>query len=260
MTIDAVPELPALEPVAPPRGPWLFWATTLWGIAIVATSMAVGVVGLFVALTWLHPGPYRSKQELQQFLYSDGDLLYAVVGAAAVGAFAVLALAVRLSRLGMREYLGLIVPRGRDAVVGFAGLALLYVCFALASQLTGPQQSSSYVADLYRGALSSGHLPALAAAIVILAPVSEELLIRGFLLRGWAASRLGPTCAVLLTSVIWAAMHTRYEVYALTYIFGIGLLFGWLRQHSGSTLLTIFLHAIQNAAALVAVAAMIGSA
>jgi uncharacterized protein len=82
----------------------------------------------------------------------------------------------------------------------------------------------------------------------------EELLVRGFLLRGWAASRLGPAGAILLTSAIWTAAHTQYDALFLIDIFSIGLLLGWIRQRSGSTLATIFLHATQNTAALIQVA------
>jgi membrane protease YdiL (CAAX protease family) len=40
----------------------------------------------------------------------------------------------------------------------------------------------------------------------------------------------------------------------MTDIFAIGLLLGWIRQRSGSTLTTIVLHATQNAAGLAMVA------
>jgi membrane protease YdiL (CAAX protease family) len=44
-------------------------------------------------------------------------------------------------------------------------------------------------------------------------------------------------------------MHTQYELFFLTQIFVLGLLLGWIRWRSGSTLLTIMLHALVNAGA-----------
>jgi membrane protease YdiL (CAAX protease family) len=49
-------------------------------------------------------------------------------------------------------------------------------------------------------------------------------------------------------------MHVQYETFYIAQIFILGLVFGWLRWSSGSTTLTIILHAIVNSAALLQVA------
>ena len=117
------------------------------------------------------------------------------------------------------------------------------------SRLLAPH-APEWFKGVYRHSLGADTVPALAVAIVLLAPLGEELIVRGFLLRGWAASRMGPTFAIVLTSALWTGMHTQYEPFVLGYIFGIGLLLGWLRQRTGSTLLTMMLHATQNAVVL----------
>jgi len=86
-----------------------------------------------------------------------------------------------------------------------------------------------------------------------MAPVSEEIIFRGFLFRGFV-SRLGMIPAVIITSAIWSLLHVQYEWLYLAQIFVLGLVFGLLRQRSGSTILTIILHAIINGVALVQVA------
>ena len=53
------------------------------------------------------------------------------------------------------------------------------------------------------------------------------------------------------TSAAWAAMHVQYDTLTIGQIFCIGLLLGWLRWASGSTLLTIILHVLANAAACI---------
>ena len=252
MTDIANPEALAREAVRPRAGYWKFWGTTLWLIAIIAAFMIVEIAVMVAEMVGLG----IDYAEMQKALYAHGALLLsAAIGAAAVSAFAVLALAVRLSRIGMRDYLGLVLPQWRDVMIGLAGFVLLFIVFLLIKSLVGESLSPIFVIDLYHDAYALGYLPAMVMGLVVLAPVMEELLVRGFLLRGWAASRLGPTGAILLTSAIWMAGHiSQYDVLILIWIFMMGLLFGWLRQRSGSTLLTIFLHAMQNTAALIQVA------
>jgi hypothetical protein len=52
-------------------------------------------------------------------------------------------------------------------------------------------------------------------------------------------------------------MHVQYETFYVVQIFVLGCVFGWLRWSSGSTLLTIMLHAAVNTAALVQVAILV---
>ena len=86
---------------------------------------------------------------------------------------------------------------------------------------------------------------------MIVAPVSEEIAFRGFLFRGLSASWLGVSGAIIATSAAWAAMHVQYDVFTLAQIFLIGLLLGWIRWASGSTLLTIMLHMLANLTACI---------
>ena len=64
-----------------------------------------------------------------------------------------------------------------------------------------------------------------------------------------SASWLGISGALIATSAAWTAMHVQYEAFTMTQIFLIGLLLGWIRWASGSTLLTILLHMLANLAA-----------
>ena len=52
--------------------------------------------------------------------------------------------------------------------------------------------------------------------------------------------------AIVLTSAAWALMHVQYDWFVIVQIFLLGILFGWLRWASGSTILTIILHMIAN--------------
>jgi membrane protease YdiL (CAAX protease family) len=254
MTDLTTSPLAAAEPAAKSSGYWKFWGTTLWGLAIVAVLVGVGIVGVFATLLSIDVGADLSDSDLQALLYSDPKILLGIFGPAFVVAFGVIALAIRLSRIPMRDYLGLILPRGRDVMLGIGGILVIYAAFAVTVYLMGPFKSSAFVVELYHRAAAQGMLPALVLAIVVVAPVSEEILFRGFLLPGWAASRLGPIGAIVLTSAAWTAGHTQYNWLILADIFCIGLWLGWLRQKTGSTVLTMVAHAFQNCAALLQVA------
>jgi membrane protease YdiL (CAAX protease family) len=78
------------------------------------------------------------------------------------------------------------------------------------------------------------------------APLSEELLFRGFLFSGLAKSRLGLIGTGLLTAVLWAALHFGYSIFGLLEVLFIGLYFSWLLVRTGSVWVTIFCHAVYN--------------
>jgi membrane protease YdiL (CAAX protease family) len=88
-------------------------------------------------------------------------------------------------------------------------------------------------------------------AVVVVGPVAEEVAFRGFLFRGLSVSWFGLAGTLVATSAIWAAMHIQYDWLVTAQIFLIGLVLGWLRWASGSTLLTIVLHVITNFVATV---------
>jgi membrane protease YdiL (CAAX protease family) len=105
---------------------------------------------------------------------------------------------------------------------------------------------------------TAGFLPALAVAVVVLAPAFEELLFRGFLYAGLARSRLGPLGAIVVAAAGWAAIHRQYDLIDAAAIFVLGLLFGAARWRTGSTTLAFGLHAAVNLTAVVQVGLRLG--
>jgi len=85
-------------------------------------------------------------------------------------------------------------------------------------------------------------------AVVLLAPVFEEIVFRGFLMQGlllWAP-RQRLACA-LLTSIGFAAMHTQYTHFqTLIALIALSLLLCYARLLSGGLRLPIFLHMLNN--------------
>ncbi len=78
------------------------------------------------------------------------------------------------------------------------------------------------------------------------APLSEEILFRGFLFPGLAKSRLGLLGAGILTSLLWTMLHVGYSIFGLLEVLAIGFYFAWLLVRTGSLWVTIFCHGVYN--------------
>jgi membrane protease YdiL (CAAX protease family) len=83
-------------------------------------------------------------------------------------------------------------------------------------------------------------------AAIIVAPAGEEIMVRGFLFHGLVRSERSAWPAIVVISVLWAALHVQYDWTGILQIFVIGLFLGWMRWRSGSTLLTFLLHTLFN--------------
>ena len=86
-------------------------------------------------------------------------------------------------------------------------------------------------------------------ALAVVTPLSEELLFRGFALRGMIRS-IGPGPAVVATALLFSVLHLKPEVMIPIFITGLAL--GLLRVKTGSLWPCIAAHAGQNALALLA--------
>jgi len=137
-----------------------------------------------------------------------------------------------------------------------ATFALLLIA-NLVRYLTG-EGISDFVLDEYRSAKDSWWLLVLLISLCVTAPLTEELVVRGFLFRGWSQSFLGPTGAIVVTSVAWAVLHSQYDLFHRCVIFAHGLMLGYFRYRSGSTWLTVIIHAAVNLAGLIEMAFFLG--
>lgn len=88
--------------------------------------------------------------------------------------------------------------------------------------------------------------------ICVGAPLSEEILFRGFLFSALAKTRLGLIGTSLVTSLLWTSLHAGYSIFGLIEVLWIGLYFSWLLVRTGSLWVTIFCHALYNTAVSIA--------
>ena len=83
-------------------------------------------------------------------------------------------------------------------------------------------------------------------SVVLVAPIIEEFLFRGFLYSQLRRSFLKDWGAIVVSSLVWTAIHFQYEIGILFFLFLFGLFLGYFRIKYNSLLIPVALHAINN--------------
>jgi uncharacterized protein len=144
-------------------------------------------------------------------------------------------------------------PGPGDVITALAGLVLVLGTYNLLVYLLRPDLFMADVAP-FRPMLEAPLWPVTALAVGIGAPLSEELLFRGFLLSALARWRGSFWPAALFANAVWTSFHLGYSVAGLFEVFLGGLYLSWLLWRTGSLWLPIIAHAATNTAFLVLVA------
>ncbi len=100
------------------------------------------------------------------------------------------------------------------------------------------------------GAAGAAERWIIVGTVVILAPLFEEFFFRGFLFQQFR-STLGTTHAILLSALVFAAVHLSIESFLP--LFGLGVILGLVYHHTQSLWASILTHALWNAATSVMV-------
>ncbi|MDX2132036.1 MAG: CPBP family intramembrane glutamic endopeptidase [Planctomycetota bacterium] len=221
--------------------PWWLWLN-----AAIASWLALGAcAGL---ASWVLGGAGNASLRAQSL-----TALWGYAG----GLLCALSLSVHLAKLAPASGLHI---RVRGLLLGAALLALGWplvqgvslVCVAAHRLATGqpPEQISH---PTLRALVDNPREPwawLMVALAVLVAPVFEEVLYRGFL-QSLAVRATGrPWAAVLLTSVIFAAAHLGQGMawYSLAVIGALGVVLGAAYERTRSLGVPIAMHAIFNAA------------
>jgi membrane protease YdiL (CAAX protease family) len=144
------------------------------------------------------------------------------------------------------DYLALKLPSRGELIFGILSTVGLVVVGNVLSWLLGRFIVTPFQLDIYRTATAAGWLPLLWVAVVVVTPVGEESLFRGFLFRGWLRTPRDAWPVIALTAFLWAIVHVQYDLYIIAQVFCFGLLLGWLRWATGSTILAMVLHGLIN--------------
>jgi membrane protease YdiL (CAAX protease family) len=113
------------------------------------------------------------------------------------------------------------------------------------------RDAEPFMLAIYRSAQAEGSLIWLWLETVVVAPIREELLFRGFMFRGFVHTQRDAIPSIVFISLIWSLTHFRYDWLTIAEVFVLGLLLGLVRWSTGSTTLTILLHAVNNLVSLI---------
>jgi hypothetical protein len=133
---------------------------------------------------------------------------------------------------------------GAGVLTALLGLAVSWIVGGVITQLVEAirgrpiKQPEQLPSDLHGAAI------ALAAfAVIIVAPIAEELFFRGFIFQAFRKWR-GPMQAVLLSAAVFAVAH--FDPLLIAGIFPLGIVLGYAFERRGSLGTTITAHMTYN--------------
>jgi membrane protease YdiL (CAAX protease family) len=216
-------------------------------LVVVQTVLAIPYLILKVAAS-----PKTDIHRAAAALRSDG--LFLGLGEVVGGAIA-LGLIVLIAWLrrgpSVREYLALRPVARLTLLRWLLYMAVLGALLDGVSYLFGYATVPDWMLDIYRSAV---FMPLLLFALLVVAPVLEEVLFRGFLFEGLRHSRLRDAGAIVVASLGWAVIHLQYDWFYVGQIFVLGLVLGAARLVSRSLVPPIAMHALYSGIATLQVA------
>ena len=217
-----------------------------WGrfasLGLAAAALLIGQVVALAALTWW----YGLSLTRLPNLTGDGVAVTLIILVSTPIEVVLLMLFAQRTGSSAAEYLGWTVPKRADVVFGVVTVAVFIFIADVVTWLAGHGLVTSFQTDIYTTASGQGWLALLWFAIMVATPFGEETLFRGFLFRGWFREPQDAWFAIIGTAALFAVLHVQYDWFVIAQVFGFGLLLGWMRWVSGSTLLTMLLHGLIN--------------
>ena len=126
----------------------------------------------------------------------------------------------------------------------FSTMALAYIVEPAAALLP---EMPSWLKDTFKQMLENMPVWATLLSVSVFAPLFEEWLCRGLILRGLLRS-MNPTCAIAVSAVFFAVLHMN--PWQAIPAFVLGVLFGYVYYKTGSLKLTILMHCANNTLAV----------
>ena len=213
------------------RGPAIFVLLLL--AVILGTVVSLGAGSTAIAL--VNDGPLSVGGTLLLLTSTQIGLL-AVTGGLVIAPRALAGL--RLAppgTLGRSFLIGLGM-----AVPAWIGATLLAYVAATVLEAVGFKQAQGIVDTV----LSRGDPTVLMVAVVVVAPVAEELFFRGVVYNAWLREH-GPRVAVFGSAALFAVIHT--DLFALVPIFALGVALAMVYRSTRSLPATMAMHAGFNA-------------
>ena len=235
----------------PPKR-WGLWATLGFSAIILVLYIfaPVAVMAILYALR-LRDNPSRDldSEAFMVSLAQSGDYISLSIIVTSVLGMAAIALFVAFrSNITLKQYLGL-HPVGLRVLARWLGVVLLCgLAMDGLSWLLERPVSPDFMLDIYN---TAENLTLLWLAIIIAAPVLEEFFFRGFIFEGFRDSPMGSIGAILMTSILWSAIHIQYGIFEISLIFLFGLVLGVAKIKTQSIYTTLVMHSVFNLISMV---------
>ena len=224
-------------------------------IGMVVTFFISQLIGVYIAGKLVLPATKNATMgDIFFFGSNDGTVvsLSIIIGCVLLVAISVLLIRVRGGNV--KQYLAL-KSFSWTVGVGMLGLLLIFMIGSQALTYVLDKSPLAFVDPLYQ---SVNSVWLLIFAMVIVAPIYEELIFRGILWSAIAEQFTSPPdteyrgaiVASLVTSFIFAVIHLQYGIYEISTIVVLALIFCYARIKSGARILPMILHIINNGAAM----------
>ncbi len=213
------------------------------------------LVGVYIAGKLVLPNDEKTSiGRIFYFGSNDGTVVSLSILIGCILLVAISVLIIRLKGGSLRQYLAL-KPFSPSVGIGMLGLLLIFMIASQALTYVLDMTPLVFVDPLYQSVIS---VWLLVFAMVVVAPIYEEVIFRGILWSAIAEQFTAPSysanhgaiVASIVTSLIFAVIHVQYGIYEISTIVVLALIFCYARIKSGSLLLPIVLHIVNNGAAM----------
>lgn len=216
------------------------WLAVMALVYLVATFAYFIGFGIYTAVT--QPG--LPQGEVEALITQHGQSLDGLAGMYMVQFLFLMPLILLISHFSQqswRETLAL-KPVALRTIGFWMAIWALYQAFAIALHLWVDIPEDPFVQMM----TGSRHL-LVSLVVVLLAPVLEELVFRGYLFKAWRHSWLGFSGTLLLTSLLFLLLHVgQYNPLVLGQLFAFALILGFAREKTGSLITPWVLHLANN--------------
>ena len=251
---------PTTSPTARPdriaRVPWNPWLGVVFVIVIYYVSQFFG--GILVSIyPWAH---HMSTTQANDWLTNSIGAQFVYVLLAEAFTIGAIYWFLRLYRQRF-SIIGFVKPHWRDLGIGLLGAVAYYAIYLISVPIVSYLFPSFNVSQHQDIGFSSVHgaaqLIMTFISLAILPPLTEEIMVRGFLYSSWRKAT-PKVVAIIVTSLMFATAHLPeggaagplYVAALDTFILSVVLIF--LREKTGSLWAGITVHTIKNSVAFLA--------
>lgn len=204
------------------------------------------VLSTFIVITFIMAQAVSSYWLLQIFVYEYGTVTSLSAMVTLFVIFAIIWLLIKINKANFGEFMAIRPFRWRYLFI--FSILLLLLNLIIDGVTTWLDREPMQFMDAL--ILTANPLWLLILTVIVIVPIYEELIFRGFMWSGLVGTKLGVWGTAILTSVVFAVIHVQYGWVELLGIFALAMLFSYARLLSGSLLLPIILHIFNNGLAM----------